>query len=176
MSFGDEADLQGVDSLLQSLLNAIQGRAAAEEEQKRENPTPQELIDALPYIRNCPSQKACPICQESTTAGEVMLQLPCEHAFHQGCIVPWLKQQCTCPICRAEITAATVKAASAAKETTLSFEELTKLPVKEVKRQLRELNIDHRHALEKKELVKLLFEATPDTATPCSPLATARLA
>jgi E3 ubiquitin-protein ligase RNF115/126 len=134
----DSEELQGVDRLLQSLLNAIQARGAmAEEENKRINAVPQELVNALPYIRNWPgdSAKSCTVCMELAGEGEVLLELPCEHAFHSQCILPWLEQQHTCPTCRAEITATSVKEAGG-RGGGHSKEELGQLPVKELKRRL----------------------------------------
>ena len=37
----------------------------------------------------------------------------CGHAFHVACIDTWLKQQCTCPICRASMRATTKHRATA---------------------------------------------------------------
>lgn len=34
----------------------------------------------------------CPVCKEDYKADESVRQLPCEHLFHNDCIVPWLEQ------------------------------------------------------------------------------------
>lgn len=34
----------------------------------------------------------CPVCKEDYKAEESVRQLPCEHLFHNDCIVPWLEQ------------------------------------------------------------------------------------
>jgi len=34
----------------------------------------------------------CPVCKDDYTVGENVRQLPCNHLFHNSCIVPWLEQ------------------------------------------------------------------------------------
>ena len=45
----------------------------------------------------------CPVCQEKYEPGERCKLLPCQHAFHPNCILPWLKVHNTCPVCRFEL-------------------------------------------------------------------------
>lgn len=34
----------------------------------------------------------CPVCKDDYALGESVRQLPCNHLFHDSCIVPWLEQ------------------------------------------------------------------------------------
>lgn len=42
----------------------------------------------------------CTICLEDFEAKEVVMVTPCKHMFHEECIVPWVKEQGCCPVCR----------------------------------------------------------------------------
>ncbi|KAK9154182.1 hypothetical protein Sjap_001662 [Stephania japonica] len=42
----------------------------------------------------------CVICKEEMREGREVCKLPCEHLFHWGCVLPWLKKRNTCPYCR----------------------------------------------------------------------------
>ncbi|OTA94470.1 hypothetical protein M434DRAFT_10729 [Hypoxylon sp. CO27-5] len=45
----------------------------------------------------------CTICIDDMKIGDEVVVLPCKHWFHEQCVVLWLKQHNTCPICRAPI-------------------------------------------------------------------------
>lgn len=57
------------------------GRSAAEEEEKDE-------------------EKECTVCLEAFVANEHVLVTPCNHMFHNDCLVPWVKLHGKCPVCR----------------------------------------------------------------------------
>ena len=43
----------------------------------------------------------CSICLEQYVKGEKISILPCQHAFHYDCIVPWLgERNSCCPVCK----------------------------------------------------------------------------
>lgn len=45
----------------------------------------------------------CTICIDEMKVGDEAVVLPCKHWFHEQCVVLWLKQHNTCPICRAPV-------------------------------------------------------------------------
>lgn len=45
----------------------------------------------------------CTICIDEMQLGDEVTVLPCKHWFHGECVVLWLKEHNTCPVCRAPI-------------------------------------------------------------------------
>lgn len=76
-------------------------------------PTSQAEIDRLPSLTiGTDSLKGadlneCPVCCEEfkQTQGAVCRRLPCDHIFHEGCILPWLREHNSCPYCRHRLEA-----------------------------------------------------------------------
>ena len=45
----------------------------------------------------------CPVCMGTFREGERYCTMPCEHLFHEQCLLPWLKERNSCPKCRFEL-------------------------------------------------------------------------
>jgi hypothetical protein len=98
------------DGLLHQLLASFQPPS---------RPTPEAVVAAIPELlidtaadaltnSEAGSKKvnpACPVCLEDFSNGEAVAALPsCGHRFHRSeCLLPWLKEHDTCPICRERI-------------------------------------------------------------------------
>ncbi|XP_071907162.1 uncharacterized protein [Coffea arabica] len=48
--------------------------------------------------------KRCAICLEDFEPKEIVTITPCNHMFHEECIVPWVKNEGRCPVCRFAIS------------------------------------------------------------------------
>eukprot|EP01027_Heterolobosea_sp_BB2_P010356 GEZU01015202.1.p1 GENE.GEZU01015202.1~~GEZU01015202.1.p1 ORF type:complete len:110 (+),score=9.25 GEZU01015202.1:425-754(+) len=46
---------------------------------------------------------SCAVCMEEFKVGTAAKKLKCSHLFHAECIVPWLKKDNSCPVCRHEL-------------------------------------------------------------------------
>ncbi|KAK1441842.1 hypothetical protein BgAZ_501740 [Babesia gibsoni] len=75
-------------------------------------PTAKSIVESLEVDildeEQAKKLETCAICTEDFSAGDRIHWLAknskeCEHAFHVDCIVPWLKQHNTCPVCRYEL-------------------------------------------------------------------------
>lgn len=42
----------------------------------------------------------CAVCREHYQLEDAVIELPCLHFFHHDCILPWLRRNGTCPVCR----------------------------------------------------------------------------
>ncbi|KEY70897.1 hypothetical protein S7711_00740 [Stachybotrys chartarum IBT 7711] len=54
-------------------------------------------------MMNAEGKTECTICIDDMTLGQLATTLPCKHRFHDECVVLWLKEHNTCPVCRAPI-------------------------------------------------------------------------
>lgn len=56
-----------------------------------------------------PAHASCSVCCDDFAAGNTLIFMPCQHAFHEGCLTAWLARQPTCPLCRSELPEAEVE-------------------------------------------------------------------
>lgn len=70
-------------------------------------PASRSSIDALPTIKiskkHVRADSTCAVCKENFELGSQVRKLPCKHLYHSDCIVPWLEQRSSCPVCRQEL-------------------------------------------------------------------------
>jgi len=70
-------------------------------------PAARSSIDAMPTVRitqrHLRSDSHCPVCKDKFELGNEARQMPCNHMYHSDCIVPWLVQHNSCPVCRQEL-------------------------------------------------------------------------
>lgn len=70
-------------------------------------PASRSSIDAMPTIRitqaHMHTDSHCPVCKEKFELGSEARLMPCNHIYHTDCIVPWLVQHNSCPVCRLEL-------------------------------------------------------------------------
>lgn len=70
-------------------------------------PASQAAIDAMPTVkirkRHLRGDAQCPVCKDKFMLGSEAREMPCKHLYHSDCIVPWLQQHNSCPMCRYEL-------------------------------------------------------------------------
>ncbi|KAM0942602.1 putative transcription factor C2H2 family [Dioscorea sansibarensis] len=70
-------------------------------------PTARSVIEMLPSVVPLEGT-SCAVCKEEFLLGgeeeeEEVKRLPCSHCYHSECILPWLKERNTCPVCRRKL-------------------------------------------------------------------------
>lgn len=103
-SRGNNGDLfvgPGLQELIEQLMIDRQGPP----------PAPRSAIDAMPIIKitraHIQTDSHCPVCKDQFELGTEARQMPCNHIYHSDCIVPWLVQHNSCPVCRHELGSST---------------------------------------------------------------------
>ncbi|XP_063076609.1 E3 ubiquitin-protein ligase RNF126-A-like isoform X2 [Engraulis encrasicolus] len=90
----------GLDAIITHLLNQFENSGPP--------PADREAIRRLPTIeitqQHVASGLECSVCREDFKRGESARRLPCTHTFHSSCIVTWLEQHDTCPVCRKSLS------------------------------------------------------------------------
>ncbi len=72
-------------------------------------PTDKSIIEKLEnekyqYLVEKDKYSNCPICTDNLVNGDMIIKLNCSHIFHDGCILPWLELNNSCPNCRQLLT------------------------------------------------------------------------
>ncbi|XVF83153.1 hypothetical protein PTKIN_Ptkin16aG0110800 [Pterospermum kingtungense] len=103
----------GLGNSVEDALNIITERAMREsreqETKKRTVPADETSIQALEKVIYGPggskySEDKCSVCLKEMLLGSQVTRMPCSHVFHEDCIVPWLKINHVCPLCRYQLS------------------------------------------------------------------------
>jgi len=98
---------------LDDILQRVMEMTAQQQQQRR--PTKKEAVEKIPVVQisevHCKKlddgksleNPLCTVCQENMPMGIKAMVVPCGHIFHPDCILPWLKDHNTCPVCRYEL-------------------------------------------------------------------------
>eukprot|EP00871_Galdieria_phlegrea_P002164 jgi/Galph1/2949/GphlegSOOS_G1619.1 len=66
-------------------------------------PASKKALEKLESFHFTKTGNSCPVCAEEYQQGDEGKKLPCKHIYHSKCILPWLNQHNTCPLCRYEL-------------------------------------------------------------------------
>ncbi|KAJ4711712.1 RING/U-box superfamily protein [Melia azedarach] len=58
-------------------------------------------------ISDSVSQESCAICKDEFSVHSEAKELPCKHLYHSECILTWVSNHSSCPLCRFQLPTAT---------------------------------------------------------------------
>ena len=94
--FMSEAGL-GLGAAMAEEMGGLEGLA---EQEEGAPPASRDARDALRLVTVPASGQSCAICLEDFGPKAKAKQLPCEHLFHESCVIEWLERHNSCPVCR----------------------------------------------------------------------------
>ena len=98
-----EYEEEEIETILNYLMNNDTNRYGSPPASKKEIEKLNKYILTKEKLDNFGIENICSVCKEEFQIGNEMLDLPCNHYFHKDCLMPWLNQHDSCPICRFEL-------------------------------------------------------------------------
>lgn len=72
--------------------------APAAKGETEELPGDDTVRSSKPVSEHATVGEPCTICHDTYVHGHEVVELPCNHCFHEDCIMMWLKAHHTCPV------------------------------------------------------------------------------
>jgi hypothetical protein len=93
---------EALDRIISNLMEANpQSNAAPPASEEALQKLSRRVVDQ--ELRSQDDKFDCSVCIDEMKVGDTIITLPCKHMFHEDCVVAWLKEHNTCPVCRAPI-------------------------------------------------------------------------
>jgi len=96
----DEGEIDINDIIIRALDNIVINQPVSIPENTNE-PLSIDSMNTLNIFRVWHSYEGtCGVCLENFKWLDNLVELPCKHTYHSGCIMRWFETKCTCPTCR----------------------------------------------------------------------------
>ncbi|MQM00248.1 hypothetical protein Taro_032976 [Colocasia esculenta] len=103
---GEEEDEEAFDRLFNRIVSSISEDITGEAAVGGVRAASKSAVEAIPTVRITEASLAadpcllCAVCKEEFALRTEARRLPCGHIYHPDCILPWLSQHNSCPLCR----------------------------------------------------------------------------
>lgn len=97
-NIGDYFWGQGLEQLIQQLAENDPNRYGTPPASKAAVEAMPTIVITQDHLNSDASQ--CAVCKDNFEEGANAREMPCKHMYHEECILPWLQQHSTCPVCR----------------------------------------------------------------------------
>ncbi|KAI3826898.1 hypothetical protein L1987_00958 [Smallanthus sonchifolius] len=73
------------------------------------SPAAKSAIESIPTVKittaflEIDPVVICAVCKDQFVIDDETKELPCKHMYHPDCIIPWLSQRNSCPVCRFQL-------------------------------------------------------------------------
>ena len=92
-----------IENILNYVMNNDENKYGSPPAAKSEINKLKKYILSEEKLNKLGCENTCSVCKEDFVIGSKMMDLPCKHYFHEECLMPWLNQHDSCPICRFEL-------------------------------------------------------------------------
>jgi E3 ubiquitin-protein ligase RNF115/126 len=103
MSFNEEAHMENIINFLMANDPNKYGNPPASKDEVEKLEKIKVDTSNLNILCKNAGENSCSICQDDYEIDNNLIKLPCNHYFHDDCIMPWLKERNSCPTCRFEL-------------------------------------------------------------------------
>ncbi len=103
MSFNEEAHMENIINYLMANDPNKYGNPPASIDEVNKLEKIIVTNENINEVKKMAAESSCSVCKDDFLIEQSLIKLPCNHIFHDDCILPWLKERNSCPTCRFEL-------------------------------------------------------------------------